>query len=48
MVHIAGNPVRIRKEIRVEVEKDPETHTYRKIETQTLVTEIEPTEETDD
>jgi hypothetical protein len=48
MVQIEGQTLRVSKELRVEVEKNPDTLTYRKIETQTLVTEIQPTEETEE
>lgn len=40
MVQIQGTNIRVKKELRVEVEKDPETQILRKIETQTIVTEI--------
>jgi hypothetical protein len=47
-VHLEGENLRVKKELRVEVEKDPETNLYRKIETQTLVTEIQGTEGTEE
>lgn len=47
LVQIGGHTLKISQEKRIEIERDPKTNVITKIETNTLVHQIAPNEETE-